>query len=50
MLLYLSIYFGLFSELFESGLEKRMFLVILMFTVLVKIIPYCFSVFGKNDF
>ena len=26
MLFYLSIYFGLFSELFESGLEKGMFL------------------------
>ena len=42
MLFYLSIYFGLFSELFESGLEKGIFLVILMFTVLVKIIPDCF--------
>ena len=39
MLLYLSIYFGLFSELFESDLEKGILLVILMFRV-----------FGKNDF
>ena len=42
MSLYLSIYFGLFSELFESGLEKGIFLVILMFTGLEKIIRDCF--------
>ena len=41
----LFIYFGLFSELFESSLEKGIFLVILMFTVLVKIIPDCFLFF-----
>ena len=47
----LFIYFGLFSELFESGLEKGIFLVILMFTVLVKIIPDCFLFFfRKNNF
>ena len=39
MLFYLSIYFGLFYELFEPGLEKGIFLVILMFRV-----------FCKNDF
>ena len=42
MLLYLSIYFCLFYELFESGLEKGIFLVILMFRVFIKIISGMF--------
>ena len=42
MLLYLSIYFCLFYELFESSLEKGIFLVILMFRVFVKIISGMF--------